>query len=394
VHSIDTDERRRRLAVRQHLAARIPSAAAPDVATLAGRLVGIHATDPASVYIGARARISGLSHDDMAAALYDERSVLKILGMRRTMFVAPRDLSAVINSAATKTIALTERKRTLQMVESVGVAANAEEWLAQVEAETVDALDDLGAATATELTKLVPGLRVQIAFGEGKKWAGKVGVFTRVLFMLSAEARIIRGRPRGTWLSSMYTWVPMEKWLGGPLGDPPVEEAQAELVRRWLSTYGPGTQRDIQWWTGWTVAETKRALANTKAVEVELDEGMGYVLPTDLDVTPPVEPWVALLPALDTTTMAWKERPWYLGTLERRLFDTAGNAGPTVWADGRIVGGWTIRADGDVPFRLLEDVGKETERAIEKEAAELQRWMGASRVIPRFRTPLDRELSA
>jgi hypothetical protein len=178
----------------------------------------------------------------------------------------------------------------------------------------------------------------------------------------------------------MYTWVPMERWLGGQLAEPPLEEAQAELVRRWLATYGPGTQRDIGWWTGWTVAETKRALASLQAVEVALDDGTGYVLPGDLDETPATEPWVALLPALDTTTMAWKERAWYLGTLEPRLFDRAGNAG-------------SIRGDGEVVFELLEDVGVEAHVAIEKEAAAIQEWIGSSHVIPRFRTPLELELN-
>ena len=361
---------------------------------MAGDLGGIHATDPASVYLGAFSRIAAFTQADMERALYEERSVLKFLGMRRTMFVVPRDLAAIINSAATKAIAVTERRRLIQMLEGAGVARDVDAWLAEVEAQTVAALDELGAATAAQLTKRVPGLRVQIQFGEGKKWAGKVGVSTRMLFLLSAESRIIRGRPKGTWLSSMYEWVPMERWLGHALGDPPVEEAQAKLVRRWLQTYGPGTLRDIQWWTGWTVAATKRALAATGAVEVELDEGRGYVVAGDVEQTPDPGAWVALLPALDTTTMAWKERAWYLADLERRLFDSAGNAGPTVWVDGRIVGGWSIRADGDVTFRLLEDVGREAQQAVEAEAARLETWLDRARFIPRFRTPLERELSA
>jgi hypothetical protein len=300
----------------------------------------------------------------------------------------------VINAAATRAIAVTERKRMLQLLEGAGVAPNVQKWLDEVEAETVATLDEVGEATASELTKRVPGLRVQIAFGEGKKWAGKVGVSTRMLFLLSAEARIIRGRPRGTWLSSMYSWTPMERWIGGPLAEPPFEEAQAELVHRWLAAYGPGTVRDIQWWTGWTVAATKRALSNVRAEEVELDDGTGFVLPNDVEVTADVGPWVALLPPLDTTTMAWKERRWYLGDLERRLFDTAGNAGPTVWVDGRIVGGWAVREDGEVVYQLLEDVGSESKGDITAAAARVQAFIGASRVIPRFRTPLELELAA
>ena len=231
MRKIGTEQRRRRLAVRHHLAA---SEKAPDVTQLACDLVGIHATDPASVYLGALARIKAFAPEDMAKALYDDRTVLKVLGMRRTMFVEPRELVPVVHGAVTKALAAAERKRLIQMLEGAdkdaGVDADVERWLAKVESETVAALTDAGEATATELTKKVPGLRVQILLGEGKKWAGKVGVSTRMLFLLATEGRIVRGRPRGTWLSSMYAWAPMEKWLGEPLPEMPTDEAQAELA--------------------------------------------------------------------------------------------------------------------------------------------------------------------
>jgi hypothetical protein len=91
--------------------------------------------------------------------------------------------------------------------------------------------------------------------------------------------------------------------------------------------------------------------------------------------------------------MGWKERDWYLGEHRPALFDRAGNAGPTVWWNGRIVGGWSVRGDGQVPFRLLEDVGADAVAAIEAEAARLGGWLGEVKVLPRFATPLAKELS-
>lgn len=333
-----------------------------------------------------------LTHDDVARALYDDRSVLKILGMRRTMFVVPRDLASTINVGATRAIASGERKRLLQMVESTGVDRDVGRWVSTVEKETLDALEELGEATAAELTKRIPGLRVQVSFGEGSKWAGKVGVSTRMLFLLAAEGRIVRGRPRGSWLSSMYAWTPMERWLGKPLDEPQVDDAQADLVRRWLRAFGPGTQRDIQWWTGWTVANTRKAIAAVKAVEVELQDERGLALPDDLEPTAGGKSWEALLPALDTTTMGWFERSWYMGDHVKRLFDRNGNAGPTIWVDGRVVGGWAQRKSGEIVYRLLEDVGAASKKGVDAEAARIEEWLGDSRIIPRFRTPLEVEL--
>jgi hypothetical protein len=152
-------------------------------------------------------------------------------------------------------------------------------------------------------------------------------------------------------------------------------------VRRWLLVFGPGTRDDIAWWTGWGVGATRQALRTVGAVEVRLDDGqVGCVLPDDLEATPEPEPWVALLPALDATTMGWKDREWYLGPHQAALFDSAGNAGPTIWADGRIVGGWAQRPGGDIAVRLLESIDAETAGMIDAEAERLAAWLGPTRI--------------
>ena len=167
----------------------------------------------------------------------------------------------------------------------------------------------------------------------------------------------------------------------------------AGLVERWLRAFGPGTVADIKWWLGSTIAAARRALVDLGAVEVDLDGQTGYVLPDDLGSTAPVEPWAALLPPLDPTTMGWIERDWYLGPYKAQLFDTNGNAGPTAWWDGRIVGGWQQGEPGDVVLQVFEDIGKRGRRALEVEAARLTEWLGGTRVIARFPSPLSKQIT-
>jgi hypothetical protein len=142
------------------------------------------------------------------------------------------------------------------------------------------------------------------------------------------------------------------------------------------------------------VTAVRRALAELAAVEVDLGGQTGYLLPDDLEASDPVEPWAALLPPLDPTTMGWFERGWYLGPYKEQLFDTSGNAGPTVWWDGRIVGGWRQSDTGEVVLQMLEDVGAEGLSAIEREAARLTEWLDGTRVLPRFPSPLSRVVGA
>jgi hypothetical protein len=387
MRTFSVEERRARLGRRHFLAG---SSRARDPVDVAGGLAGLHATDPATVYLSARAR--GVEASDLEGALYEDRSVLRMIGMRRTLFVLPLELAAVVKAACTDSIAEAQRRRYAKLVEEGGITTDGRAWLEEAAKATLRAIETRGPVYAAELSADVPQLRESISYGEGKTWAGKVAMTTRVLFLLAAEGQIVRGRPRGAWTSSQWSWSRAESWLQAPLGTLEPEPARAELAARWLASYGPATVADLKWWSGWNLGQTRKALEEIDAIEVDLDGTPGVALPDDLEAEPEPEPWAALLPSLDPTVMGWKERAWYLGEHGPALFDRNGNAGPTVWWNGRVVGGWAGRTDGEIAYRLLEDVGADAVRAVEAEAERLQSWLGETKVVPRFATPLAKEL--
>ncbi|GAA1795068.1 winged helix DNA-binding domain-containing protein [Planosporangium flavigriseum] len=386
---IGIDERRVRLGVRHRLAA---AAMASTPAEAADGVLALHATDPASVFLSIQARTVGVDVEAIERALYDERTLIRMLGMRRTMFVVPVEFAPVIQAACTEAIAVVQRRKYTQLISEGGLGDA--DWLAEVEDSTARALAVRGEATGAQLSSAEPRLRSQVMMAEGKSYGGRQSITTWVLFLLAADGRIVRGRPSGSWTSTQWRWSPVERWLPGGMAEVPVEAARVELVRRWLRALGPGTVADLKWWTGWSAGHVKQALSAIGPVEVDLDGSTGLVLADDMEPEVEPEPWVALLPALDPTAMGWSERSWYLGAHGPALFDRSGNIGPTVWSDGRIVGGWAQRADGEVVYRLLEDVGSDTAAAVEATAGRLTKSIGAIRVIPRFRTPLERELAA
>lgn len=391
VRTIDVEERRARLG-RRHLLAR--RGETPEDATDA--MLGLHSSDPVTVYLSTWARVAPFVPGDLEEALYGRRTLVRMLGMRRTLFVVPREVAAVMDEACTKAYGAAERRRLIAMLEGQGVvpAGRGARWVDRVMRETLDALARRGEASARQLTAEVPELSNKLTFGEGRAWAGTMGVSTRILFLLAARGEIVRARPLGTWISGQYRWARTQDWLGEPLA--PIEHAAAcaELLRRYLAAFGPVTMTDLRWWTGWTVATTTRALHDAGAVEADLGEGVGFVAAGDAGRVRPPKPWVALLPGLDPTIMGWKERAWYLGKHGSQLFDRAGNAGPSVWVDGRVVGGWIQRRDGEVLVELLEPVSTASRRAIEAERRRLRDWLGDVRATPRFRTPLETRLSS
>ncbi|WP_425956607.1 winged helix DNA-binding domain-containing protein [Xylanimonas sp. McL0601] len=380
--------RRRTRLARRHLLA---AGTATSVEQVNRALVCLHATDPATVYLSACARLPGFTTDQLDRALYVERTLVKHLAMRRTLFLVDREDLPDVQAAASDRVAGAEARKMIRMVEADGIAADGAAWLRRAEAAVLAALADGRQAASTELKAELPILQGTVRYGAGR-WSADLAIAPRVLTILSAQGRVVRATNRGDWATSRPRWATAESWLGSPVPAAEPALAHRRMVERWLRRFGPGTADDLRWWLGSTVTAVRRSLADLGAVEVGMDGRTGYVLPDDVespDDAPP-EPWVALLPALDPSPMGWTDRDWYVGEHGRLVYDSAGNAGPTVWSDGRIVGGWWQDPEGAVVVRLLDDVGREAAVAIDAVAERLTAWLDGRVVLPRFPSPLAR----
>jgi hypothetical protein len=370
---ISDSERRSRIAVRHALA---PAHRLTDVPAVTRAMTVLHATEAATVHLAVAARAEGVTPEDVDRALYDARSVVKQLAMRRTLFVFPRDLLPAAWGSASARVATSERKRIAKAIAGAGIAADGDAWLDAARAATLERLA-AGPATAAELRAEVPELAGKVGGTTDKPYDRPVPVAPWVLTHLGLEGKVLRGRNAGHWRLNKPTWTTAEDWLG--VVEPPLEEhvGYAALVGAWLSTFGPGTAADIQWWLGSTKTAVTRALGDLGAVAVDLDDGStGWVHPSDVGDVGPVEPWAALLPTLDPTVMGWKARGFYLDPAHvPYLFDTNGNAGTTAWWDGRVVGCWVQDEEGVVRLSLLDDVEPDGLAALEHEARRLTAWL-------------------
>ena len=185
-----------------------------------------------------------------------------------------------------------------------------------------------------------------------------------MLTWLGARGEIVRGTNGGHWRISRRGGPRWPSGWASPRSPGTEADGYAELVRRWLARFGPGTETDLVWWLGGTKAAVRRALADLDAVEVTLDGGgTGWLLPDDVDAVGP-GPRRRRRCCRSSTPRRWAGRSasFYLAPRRAFLFDTAGNAGTTAWWDGRIVGCWVQDDDGRVEVVLRDDPGRGARR--------------------------------
>jgi hypothetical protein len=382
----DVRERRARLVQRQ-----LSAASAVDAARA---VVVLHATDPATVYLSVLARWPGSTLEDVARELYEQRRLVRMMAMRRTLFVVPAELVPVVHAAASLGVAATMRKRLLSQLATLPtdppLPDDLAAWLTGVEDGVAAAVERLGAASGADLATAEPRLRTALLPTTDKAYDVRRTITSSVLVLMGTEGRLVRGRPLGGWTSRQHTWEPAGAWWPGGLEPLDPAQARAQLVEAYLRRFGPATEGDVAWWTGWALGLTRRAIADLDTAEL----AGGLVMADDTEPTPSAGPSAVLLPALDPTPMGWKQREWFLPADPRPLYDTFGNVGPTVWWDGEVVGGWAVRPDGSVATELLSDRGDDARRAVDEAAQALAARLGGAVVVPSFRTPLERRLSA
>ncbi len=389
VRHVDDDERRARLGVRHGLARPLA-----DTLAAARAMTCLHATEPASVHLAAWAR-SGATREEVDRALYADRSVVKQLAMRRTVFAFPRELLPAVWGSASARVAGQQLRRMAKEMETTGIATDGQAWAEEHLALVRRMIEDDGPLTTAQVRVALPTLDARVTRGKGQ-YQADVAVAASVIVTLAASGAIVRGENDGGWKVSRPRWTATDQWLGEQPDPLPEPEAYAALVTAWLRSFGPGTETDLVWWLGATKAAVRRALGEVGAVRVSLDGGdTGWLLPDDVDPVDDPGPWAALLPSLDPTTMGWKERAFHLGPhagpLTSKVFDRNGNGGPTAWWNGRVVGVWCQQDDGTVDVVLAETVSSAARKALDARAAELTEWLDGDVVRSIYLSPLARE---
>jgi hypothetical protein len=168
------------------------------------------------------------------------------------------------------------------------------------------------------------------------------------------------------------------------------EEAQRQLLIKYLRGYGPATQQDFSLWSGLMADDAKRAIANAspmiRQIEVEGTKGQFWILKEDmkaLDSIDSVEPAPArLLPKFDSILLGHKDRSRIIKDQHRKLVfrSKAGDIAATVLVDGQIAGTWKYtrkRRTLVVSVKPFAKIARDDKAEVKQQASELSEYMGA-----------------
>ena len=127
--------------------------------------------------------------------------------------------------------------------------------------------------------KEILGEKVRSMGEEGKK-KGASTTLPAALGLLQADGRIRRVPVNGRLDQQRYSYVAWELPASGETD----EAVRARMLERFLGWTGGATLGQIRWFTAFTVAQAKKALAATGAVEVPTAAGdVLWMLPEDVD---------------------------------------------------------------------------------------------------------------
>ena len=338
---------------------------------IVGRLCGLQDQVAGGAYYAALARSEAVEPGDLQTELQETRRLVRTWTIRGTMHVIrtedlPLFRTALLPDWETRWSVFLDHYATRDQRRTAAEAA-------------LEVLRD-GPATRAELLE-----RVGRTMGGATPWlAALFSGYGGVLKDLSYQGLIIHGPTGdGPGRSGEVSFVRTEDWLGsGPPASPPVDAdtALSVLLTRYLQAYGPASVQDFAYWSGVTVARTRRALELAGDQVGPADPGLraGSSGPGRLmDIRAPGGSGgqagsggeagkggpggpagsdgaagkgglacVAFLPKFDSYVLAHRDKFYLEESYRREVFRAAADVAATMVADGVVVGTWRWQGSG------------------------------------------------
>ena len=331
-----------------------------DLVDVARRSAGIHAQVQASAELQLAARVEGITQEDVRAALWRDRTLVKAWTVRGTLHLHPAAELPLWSAVRPPREELGEWRDPAGVVHP---AVGADE-VKELRAAVWDAASD------------EPLLRDELVAAAMRRVGGKHEGRLRSGFSFFTD-ELCQGPPRG----NKITLVRPDLWLGSWKK---VKRADAlrEVVRRFLYAYGPSRSVEFR---SWLHADVPLDLVDVEEVDVEGERMLVSAGDTDF---PELTRSVRLLPEYDVYVMGFRERDRLVPARVREQVaaHTRGRyEGPAgvrfLLSDGVSAGLWERKKTAKRLELRVAPAKRVARGAIEREAARYAAFFGVDPVL-------------
>lgn len=343
-----------------------------DLLPVVSRVCGLHAQVMSSAELAAWARIDGMKPDDVSTALWQDRTLVKVWAMRWTLHLfTAGDYPLYVGGFDAYRHYESQRWLASMGITTDDMNALLEGYRATL---TADGLTREQLADAIARHSGKPHLRAMV-----------LGSWGTMLKPAAFQGHMIFGPSSG----QNVTFISPRHWLG----DFPTfgrDEAFLEIVRRYLTAYGPATSNDFAAWWGSSRAHARklfRALGG-ELIPVSVDGWDAWALAADADALQVTQPsqTVRLLPGFDPYTLGLRRvtQAALPVAYKGRVFRPQGWISALVLVGGRVVGVWkheAKKAQITITVSPFEPISQHVRAGIEQEAVRLGPYFDAEPVV-------------
>jgi len=327
-------------------------------------LCGLHATGTFEPYIQLFIRTKKFEKQDLDKELYAKKSLGRIRGMRKTLFI--------------------------QTKEMIPIVYNANRYLTESIENKYLNYRNVSIAEYEKLSKEIINLLNQneMSTSQIKKILNSQKDISAIISVMCDRMQLIRAKPLKSWKDRRILYAPFKKYFPDlNLKIYNEEQAIELLIHKYIKTYGPCTENDIVWWLGISKGKVKKALHNLtdKIEKIKITDFTDEYLLNSVDVNKLKDidldnnkKCINLLPMLDPYLMGYKERERYLKIEDYNyVFDRTGNATSTILHNGRIIGIWDIveKPYPIIKLLLFNFINKALQDDIQIEAERIGRFI-------------------
>ncbi len=338
-----------------------------DCVQIVRDIFGLHATSPMTPYLSLFQRARNFTKDKLDKELSIKRSLAKIRCVRKTVYIVPLEMLAIVHTA---TKAMVE-PASEQYRKYLGITHREYE-------ETSHSILTMLKGTGMTASEIKSALKTKLSLHP-------------ILNLMCDQCLLVRGIPKG-WKSNLHTYYLFQEYFPG-LNLRGINELEAKklLVKQYLASFGPVTENDITWWTGFPKQEVRQILHSFQKQITQFNsrglEGSNIMLSSEREILELVKlsknHIVNLLPSLDPYIMGYKIRERYLSKkYYNYVFDRTGNAAPTILLDGIVIGVWDFAEDPEPSVKVFffQEVAKKIYQEIQVKANEVGNFIANGEV--------------